>query len=87
MVIVTHNMQQAARAADFTGFFLMGRLIEFNKTAIIFKTPRGKRPKITLPAGSDRDVKSGHRAIGSFKDALLIFGLLQRSSRGGETER
>ena len=42
MVIVTHNMQQAARAADFTGFFLMGRLIEFNKTAIIFKTPARK---------------------------------------------
>jgi len=42
MVIVTHNMQQAARAADYTGFFLMGRLIEFNKTAIIFKTPAKK---------------------------------------------
>jgi phosphate transport system ATP-binding protein len=42
MVIVTHNMQQAARAADFTGFFLMGRLIEFNKTAVIFKTPARK---------------------------------------------
>jgi phosphate transport system ATP-binding protein len=42
MVIVTHNMQQAARAADFTGFFLLGRLIEFNKTAIIFKTPARK---------------------------------------------
>jgi phosphate transport system ATP-binding protein len=42
MVIVTHNMQQAARAADFTGFFLMGRLIEFNKTEIIFKTPARK---------------------------------------------
>jgi phosphate transport system ATP-binding protein len=42
MVIVTHNMQQAARAADYTGFFLMGRLIEFNKTAVIFKTPARK---------------------------------------------
>ena len=42
MVIVTHNMQQAARTADFTGFFLMGRLIEFNKTAVIFKTPARK---------------------------------------------
>ena len=42
MVIVTHNMQQAARTADFTGFFLMGRLIEFNKTAMIFKTPARK---------------------------------------------
>ena len=42
MVIVTHNMQQAARAADFTGFFLLGRLIEFNKTEVIFKTPARK---------------------------------------------
>ena len=39
MVIVTHNMQQAGRVADRTGFFLMGRLIEFNTTEIIFKTP------------------------------------------------
>ena len=42
MVIVTHNMQQAARVADYTGFFLLGRLIEFNKTAVIFKTPAKK---------------------------------------------
>ena len=39
IVIVTHNMQQAARVADFTGFFLMGKLIEFDNTAKIFKTP------------------------------------------------
>ena len=42
VIIVTHNMQQAARVADFTGFFLMGRLIEFNETGIIFKTPAKK---------------------------------------------
>lgn len=42
LVIVTHNMQQAARVADMTGFFLLGRLIEFNKTEIMFKTP-GKK--------------------------------------------
>ena len=39
IVIVTHNMQQAARVADLTGFFLLGKLIEFNETGIIFKTP------------------------------------------------
>jgi phosphate transport system ATP-binding protein len=39
IVIVTHNMQQAARVADYTGFFLMGRLIEFDTTTVIFKTP------------------------------------------------
>src|ERR1017187_10266999 len=42
MVIVTHNMQQAARVADFTGFFLMGRLIEYDKTDVIFKNPSRK---------------------------------------------
>jgi phosphate transport system ATP-binding protein len=42
MVIVTHNMQQAARVADNTGFFLLGRLIEFDKTDVIFKNPSRK---------------------------------------------
>jgi phosphate transport system ATP-binding protein len=42
IVIVTHNMQQAARVADQTGFFLLGKLIEFNKTDIIFKNPAQK---------------------------------------------
>ncbi len=42
IVIVTHNMQQAARVADMTGFFLLGRLIEFAKTDIIFKRPQKK---------------------------------------------
>jgi phosphate transport system ATP-binding protein len=39
MVIVTHNMQQAARVADNTGFFLLGKLIEYDKTDKIFKNP------------------------------------------------
>src|SRR5512140_1329650 len=43
VVIVTHNMQQAARVADYTGFFLMGKLIEFDKTEKIFTTPSDKR--------------------------------------------
>jgi phosphate transport system ATP-binding protein len=42
IVIVTHNMQQAARIADETGFFLLGRLIEFDRTAVIFKNPAKK---------------------------------------------
>ena len=42
IVIVTHNMQQAARVADHTGFFLLGKLIEFNKTDVIFKQPAQK---------------------------------------------
>jgi phosphate transport system ATP-binding protein len=43
IVIVTHNMQQASRVAEFTGFFLMGKLVEFDKTEKIFTTPSDKR--------------------------------------------
>ncbi len=43
VVIVTHNMQQAARVAEWTGFFLLGDLIEFDKTQKIFTTPTDKR--------------------------------------------
>ncbi|HTU44053.1 MAG TPA: phosphate ABC transporter ATP-binding protein PstB [Bryobacteraceae bacterium] len=39
IVIVTHNMQQAARVADYTGFFLLGKLIEFGDTKKIFQNP------------------------------------------------
>jgi phosphate transport system ATP-binding protein len=42
LVIVTHNMQQAARVADLTGFFLLGRLIEFDNTTAIFRNPSRK---------------------------------------------
>jgi phosphate transport system ATP-binding protein len=40
IVIVTHNMQQAARASDWTGFFWLGKLIEYGPTEQIFVTPR-----------------------------------------------
>ncbi|MFA4992380.1 MAG: phosphate ABC transporter ATP-binding protein PstB [Candidatus Omnitrophota bacterium] len=43
IVIVTHNMQQAARVSDCTGFFLLGELVEFGKTQDIFTAPRDKR--------------------------------------------
>ena len=43
IVIVTHNMQQASRVAEFTGFFLMGNLIEFDRTEKIFTNPSDKR--------------------------------------------
>jgi len=42
IVIVTHNMQQAARVSDETAFFMLGKLIEFDKTEIIFTKPRQK---------------------------------------------
>jgi phosphate transport system ATP-binding protein len=43
IVIVTHNMQQAARVSDVTGYFLLGELIEFGETAQIFTGPRDSR--------------------------------------------
>ncbi|MCK9431839.1 MAG: phosphate ABC transporter ATP-binding protein PstB [Candidatus Omnitrophica bacterium] len=43
IVIVTHNMQQAARVSDYTGFFLLGELVEFGKTQEIFTAPRDKK--------------------------------------------
>lgn len=43
LIIVTHNMQQAARVSDFAGFFLLGELIEFDKTDKIFTAPKDKR--------------------------------------------
>lgn len=43
IVIVTHNMQQAARISDKTGFFLLGELIEYGGTDDVFDAPRDKR--------------------------------------------
>lgn len=43
IIIVTHNMQQAARTSDFTAFFYMGDLIEINKTETIFSNPGKKQ--------------------------------------------
>ena len=43
LVIVTHNMQQAARCSDMTAFFYLGRLIEFDRTDKIFSNPSQKR--------------------------------------------
>src|SRR6266511_2218546 len=43
IAIVTHNMQQAARVSDYTGFMYLGELIEFDETERIFTHPRIKR--------------------------------------------
>ena len=43
IVIVTHNMQQASRVSDYTGFFYLGRLIEFGETKQLFTSPRDER--------------------------------------------
>ncbi len=43
ILIVTHNMQQAARVSDFTGFMLLGDLVEFDETSQIFTSPKDER--------------------------------------------
>jgi phosphate transport system ATP-binding protein len=43
IVIVTHNMQQAARVSDYTGFFLLGEMVEFDETTRIFTNPGDRR--------------------------------------------
>jgi phosphate transport system ATP-binding protein len=43
IVIVTHNMQQAARVSDYTAFFMQGELVEFGPTDLIFTNPKDKR--------------------------------------------
>jgi phosphate transport system ATP-binding protein len=43
IVIVTHNMQQAGRVSDFTGYFLNGEMVEFGPTSLLFTTPKDKR--------------------------------------------
>ena len=42
IVIVTHNMQQAARVSDYTAFFWLGRLVEYDRTDKIFTAPGEK---------------------------------------------
>jgi len=43
IVIVTHNMQQAARISSYTGFFYLGKLVEYDRTEVIFTNPREER--------------------------------------------
>ncbi len=43
IVIVTHNMQQAARVSDMTAFFYLGKLVEYNRTELMFTNPTNKQ--------------------------------------------
>ncbi len=43
VAIVTHNMQQAARVSDYTAFFLVGEMVEYDKTSNIFGSPADAR--------------------------------------------
>ncbi len=54
IVIVTHNMAQAARISDYSLFMYLGELVESGRTQTLFTTPKDKRPKSTSPASSDK---------------------------------
>jgi hypothetical protein len=75
ILIVTHNMQQAARVSDYTAFFFMGKLIEVGKTEDIFTNPRRRsRPRPTSPEGSDepeRAARHFHQELADLKSKLL----------------
>lgn len=43
IVIVTHNMQQATRISDYTAFFMLGEIVEYNDTETLFKEPKNKK--------------------------------------------
>lgn len=43
IVIVTHNMQQACRISEYVAFFMLGEIVEFNETSILFKEPKNKK--------------------------------------------
>jgi phosphate transport system ATP-binding protein len=42
VIIVTHNMQQAARVSDFTAFMYLGQLVEFGETTTVFENPKSE---------------------------------------------
>ena len=61
IVIVTHNMQQAARVSDFTAFFYQGRIVEFGPTRRSLPIRPRSRPKITSPGASANPAFPGSR--------------------------
>lgn len=54
IIIVTHNMQQASRIADYTAFFHMGHVLEYDVTEKIFTTPQIKATEDYISGASDR---------------------------------
>ena len=54
IVVVTHNLQQAARVSNVTGFMYLGELVEIGPSSEIFTAPKNRRPTTTSPEGSDK---------------------------------
>ena len=65
IVIVTHNMQQAARVSDFTAFLLTGQLIEFSPTPQLFTTPSDARTEAYITGRFGWDLKAADKVYSS----------------------
>ena len=82
IVIVTHNMQQAARVSDTTAFFWLGRLIEVGPTASVFTSPREKLTEDYVTGASARtgghpmnhDTRHFAEELAELKQRLLVMG-------------
>jgi phosphate transport system ATP-binding protein len=79
IVIVTHNIHQARRVADYTGFFLPGRLIEFNTTRAIFRDS-GLHPHTVPRPGRRRKIGNILRSTGTL--AYAVFWALTNAGSG-----
>ena len=83
IVMVTHNMQQAARISDKTAFFLMGEVIEFGETEQIFSMPKNKKtevnPRLNLCIGIVRIIGKNVGALISQDIDLLLSCQLQNT--------
>ena len=73
IIIVTHNMQQAARISDYTAFFYMGKVIEYDHTRKILHDQKFKQRKTTFQDILVRRSKMGKEIISS-KDLHLYYG-------------
>ena len=80
IVIVTHNMQQAARVSDYTAYMYLGELIEFGKTNMIFTNPKRRRRKITSPDASDKRITRKSGAKDNGYDRTHRAGIRRRSA-------
>ncbi len=61
IVIVTHNMQQAARASDYTGFFWLGKLVEYRRTSEPFAAPKEPLTEAYISGRQGRTARSALR--------------------------
>ena len=67
VVIVTHNMQQAARVSDYTAYMYLGDLVEWARPSRSSSSPSGRRPRTTSPAGS----AEGRKAVPAWRTSTF----------------